>query len=230
VDFALTLQTPPATEPVSVGDLKNFLRVDTDDSTQDQLITAFIIAARQYVEQYTGLALCTQTWLLTLDNFLGLNIDRFIGQMPPWAALTLQRLPQLLGSSGLVISRGTLYLPKPPVQSVTQIQFMDPTLQTLQTLAPATYLVSTGSMPCRIMPSYGNVWPVTWEVMDAVQITFTAGYSNDGSLVPEFLKVAIRLLVSHWYEHREAAMEELLTEIPLGVKILLQASDYWTYR
>lgn len=233
LDYGLQLVTPPANEPVSTGDLKTHLRVDADDTTQDGLIASLEIAARQYVETYTGLQLCTASWNLVLDNFLGLAIDRFIGQMPPWAALNLRRLPQVLGSSGLVISRGTLYLPKPPLGAVSQISYFDPTTQVSTILDPSKYLVDPYTVPARIMPSYGNVWPTTWEVLNAVTISYTAGFSADGSLVPESLKTAIRLLVAHWYAHREAvdlSSTQQLVPVPLAVQSLLMANDYGQYR
>lgn len=59
------LITPPATEPVSSSEAKLHCRVD--GSTEDTLITALITAARQFVENDTGLALITQTWSVYLD-------------------------------------------------------------------------------------------------------------------------------------------------------------------
>jgi hypothetical protein len=233
VDYGLQQTVAPANEPVTTADLKTFLRVDSDDTTQDTLIGSLGIAARQYAETWTGLQLCTATYQLTLDNFLGLNIDRFIGQMPPWAALNLRRLPQLLGSSGLVISRGTLWIPKPPLIAVSQIVYLDPNTQVSTPLDPTKYLVDAATVPGRIMPSYGNVWPVTWEVLNAATITFSSGFSADGTLVPDTIKTAIRLLVGHWYANREAVMPSTtmqLVPVPMAVSALLMANDYGQYR
>jgi uncharacterized phiE125 gp8 family phage protein len=43
--------------------------------------------------------------------------------------------------------------------------------------------------------------------------------------VPASLKSAIKLLVAHYYENREASAEKALTEIPLGVERLV-----WLHR
>lgn len=54
--------TPPATEPVSLADMRLHLGITQATETgRDAIITARIIAARQWVEQQTGLALITQT-------------------------------------------------------------------------------------------------------------------------------------------------------------------------
>ncbi len=52
---------------------------------------------------------------------------------------------------------------------------------------------------------------------DRIQVDFTAGYGAAGAAVPPPLRQAIRLLVTHWYEHRSAAsMGESVAATPLG--------------
>jgi uncharacterized phiE125 gp8 family phage protein len=62
---SLVLQTPPALEPVTLAEFKSHARID--GTADDILATGLIIAARQWVEQYTRRALITQTWRLWLD-------------------------------------------------------------------------------------------------------------------------------------------------------------------
>lgn len=57
--MAYTVVTGPASEPISLADAKTHLRVLHSD--EDALISAYISAARAYVEDRTGLALLTQT-------------------------------------------------------------------------------------------------------------------------------------------------------------------------
>ena len=52
--------TAPTVEPVSLAEAKLHCRVDTTD--EDALISALIVAAREYVEQVTGRALITRTY------------------------------------------------------------------------------------------------------------------------------------------------------------------------
>jgi len=63
----LSLVTPPALEPLDLGDAKEHCRVDT--SEEDRLIYAYIGAARRYVEEFTNRQLITATWELWLDHF-----------------------------------------------------------------------------------------------------------------------------------------------------------------
>jgi uncharacterized phiE125 gp8 family phage protein len=64
--MSLQLNTPPATEPVTLAQAKVWLKVETDD--EDALITALIPAARARCEWHTGRAFVTQGWTLWLDR------------------------------------------------------------------------------------------------------------------------------------------------------------------
>jgi len=61
------LITGPATEPISSTEAKLHLKVEV--STDDNLITTLIQAAREMVEQFTRRALIAQTWELQLESF-----------------------------------------------------------------------------------------------------------------------------------------------------------------
>jgi len=67
VPWTLSLLTGPTVEPVSLAEAK--LHVREDQSDNDSLLQALIVAARQHVEAFTGRALLTQTWDVTLDEF-----------------------------------------------------------------------------------------------------------------------------------------------------------------
>ncbi len=65
----LTLVTPPAIEPVSITEAKKALKLDLDDTSEDTDITAFIIAAREYCEDFQNRAFITQTWEASFDDW-----------------------------------------------------------------------------------------------------------------------------------------------------------------
>lgn len=65
--MTLKLITAPEAEPVSLTEAKLHLRVD--HSTEDDLITVLIRAAREGAEHLTGRSLISQTWERLLDAF-----------------------------------------------------------------------------------------------------------------------------------------------------------------
>lgn len=114
----------------------------------------------------------------------------------------------------------TLIVPMAPLASVTSIQYVDGNGDT-QTLALTEYTVDAKSDPARITPAYGKSWPATRYHINAVTITFTAGYGT-ASAVPSPIKQALLLVLAEMYERREAAIAGApIIEIPLGVKALL---------
>jgi uncharacterized phiE125 gp8 family phage protein len=116
-------------------------------------------------------------------------------------------------------------LPFPPLQTVESVKYYDAG-GTLQTVAAATYQVVKGETRGRIVLADAAVWPTTVTREDAVVIEFTAGYGANETDVPEPIRAALKLLVGHWYDAREAvAYATNPQEMPLGVAALLS-----TYR
>lgn len=192
--MALVLVTAPAEEPVSLPEAKLFLRQDGD--ADDTLIESFIRAARQHIDGrdgWLGRALVTQTWDLVLDAF------------PTWYDSMV----------GPVIT-----VPLAPLVSVTSITYTDSN-GTPTVLASTEYTVDTKTHPGRIVPAYGKVWPSTrYSIPNAVTVRFVAGYGAADD-VPEGIRFAIKALVAHWYEQREAASPGGLVEVPMHVQNLL---------
>jgi len=65
--MALKMITAPAEEPVSLDEVKTYLRIDGTDF--DMLLAGLIRAAREYCENFQNRAFVTQTWELTLDDW-----------------------------------------------------------------------------------------------------------------------------------------------------------------
>jgi uncharacterized phiE125 gp8 family phage protein len=95
-------------------------------------------------------------------------------------------------------SEDEIILERAPLISVTSVVYRDED-NAAQTMAAADYQVDTRSEPGKIVLAKDTDWPDTYERIDAVAVTFTAGYST----VPAGVKQAILLMVGHMYAHRE---------------------------
>lgn len=115
----------------------------------------------------------------------------------------------------------TLKLPMPPITAITSITYLD-TQGVQQTLSSSLYVADIHSSPGRVTPAYSQIWPITRMQINAVTITYTAGYA-DAASVPATIKQAIRLLTTHCYEHRSDTEEVKLASIPMGVTALLDS-------
>jgi uncharacterized phiE125 gp8 family phage protein len=63
----LELLSAPATEPVTLAEVKTRLRID--DASDDAGVTRLIASATKHAESITRRAFVTQSWALTLDTF-----------------------------------------------------------------------------------------------------------------------------------------------------------------
>ena len=97
-----------------------------------------------------------------------------------------------------------LEVPNPPLIKVNSIKYID-TDGILQTWAASKYDVDTVSQPGRITPAFGEDYPSTRDVMNAVVINFDAGYGA-ADTVPLNLKQSMQEIVGHMYEHRETVI------------------------
>jgi uncharacterized phiE125 gp8 family phage protein len=103
--------------------------------------------------------------------------------------------------------------------SVTSVEYADPESGVMTTWSSVNYDVDTQDINGWIKPV--DDWPTHMETMNAVKVTFVAGYGA-ASAVPAALKSAILLLVGHWYTNREAVMVgESVAELPLAVSALV---------
>lgn len=114
---------------------------------------------------------------------------------------------------------GCIEVPLPPLQSITSIYYTD-TAGTEQLLDASMYVVDNVTEPARIRPAYGQVWPLTRCQMNAVRIRLIAGYGN-AIAVKEPIKQAMKLIIGHWYEHREEVIvgNQMMT-VPMAVDAL----------
>lgn len=191
--MALSLVTGPDQEPLSLVEAKLHLRVDPDRLEDDDLIKLLITATRELVEAYVHRPLIAQTWDLSLDG----------SPCGPY-----------------------LELPLPPVSAVSSITYIDVNGDP-QTWSAALWdkVLPAGpkAEPARVFPIYGGFWPQTQDIPNAFTVRFVAGYGTEPSAVPASIRAAMKLLLGHLYEHREAVSvsNTVVQEIPLGIQALL---------
>lgn len=110
--MGLTLINPSAVEPVSLSEIKDFLRIDLDDDTQDGVLTALSMAARSWCEVYVRRRFVQQTWRLLMDSFPGYIDTKLAGAKVS--------SPFVSGSNAILVGiRYAIALPYPPAGSVT---------------------------------------------------------------------------------------------------------------
>jgi len=186
----LVLKTPPSIEPLTLAEIKEYLRLDADDTSEDSDLTAYLTAAREYCETFQNRAYITQTWGLSFDS---------------WPCSVIE-------------------LPKGSLQTVDAVSYKESDGVTTELAENTDYVYSTRGILGRLTPAYGKSWPsFTPFPLDAVVIEFTCGYGDEAASIPAKVIHAIKLLISHWYEHRTPLSEtnQAPEEIAFTVSSLL---------
>lgn len=98
-------------------------------------------------------------------------------------------------------------IPKPPLQSVTYVRYID-TGGTTQTMTVTTdYLVQAPSGPRaargRVYLPFSESWPTPLSQIGAVTIRFICGYGSTTDSVPALVRQAMLVDAAHLYAHRE---------------------------
>lgn len=183
--YALELVSAPASEPVTLGELRSHLKLSqTGDDTE--IANIWVPAARRLIEQSYNLRLVTQTWKAYFDRF-----PCFVGD-------------------GYDLSYSEL--PLGPVQSVTNIKYLD-TAGAEQTLATSVYHADCKRPLARLLLKSGQGWPsISPSTPNAVYVTFVCGYGTRQQL-PANLRAAVML--------QARAMFDGETELDATVKSLV---------
>lgn len=170
-----------------------------DSEADDVYIASLITAAREWVEAYLDESVVKQQLTMKMDGFP--------------AAIELPRPPMVKAGAET---------------AVTIVYTLNQTGQTT-TLPESEYRVDRDSQPGCIRPLYGRAWPAHLTDYNAVTVTWWAGRGDDGKSAPQGYRNAILWLVGLWYEKRMAADAGGLSEIPFGVKAMLDASRWGSY-
>ena len=193
--FPLRRTLDPATEPIDVVTMKNYLRVDISDD--DDLIGSLISVARERAEDMTGMCLLPQQWTFSFDRFPRHCYESFAGLATDRLYLHEHRRNSMFMHDG-----NAIILPRGPVQSVDSITYKD-AFGDVQTLDPSRYQVDSLSSPARINPVYGTTWPIALPDQNSITVMFTAGCDS----IPQSFIHAIKLIVGTYYENRAEVVQ-----------------------
>ena len=181
-----SLVTGPSVEPVTATDVKDQLELDAADATKDTQIELYITASREMIEEYTGLAIITQVWKLTIDHWPN---DR----QQWWSGVRQGSIDELLQSG----RASQVFLPRYPLQTVDAINADD-----VAVTVADVFIVDTQQKPGRLVVKRSATWPTVLDNANGIDIEYTAGYGASASDVPAALRLAIIQMASYMFEHR----------------------------
>lgn len=112
-----------------------------------------------------------------------------------------------------------LPIPFAPVASISSIVSYD-TDNAATTFSANDYRLDTHSLPNRIVLDDDASWPSDLRQTNSLLVTAVLGYGSSGaSVTDKALMGAMKLLITHWYEHRNAVhsgVGEVSKEIELA--------------
>lgn len=116
---------------------------------------------------------------------------------------------------------GALWVPDPPLQSVTSVKYYDAD-GVQQTLSSTNYQVDTYSQPGRIDIKAAYSWPaLQYGAMVPITVRYVAGYAS-ADAVPGVIKQAMLLMIGKWYEERKDVITgTIVADLPNGASSLL---------
>lgn len=185
--MSIKVITAATAEPLSVSEVKNYLRVDS--SAEDALVGALIAAARTMCEQYTRQIMMTTTIEEYWDDFPASSASSPRDERGQWY------------SDYDIIRLGIS-----PVQSVTSVKYYDSN-GVEQTISSSSYSLDSVNEPARILPvtSWNGIDP---NRLNAVTVRYVVGYASAAD-VPAPLKQAMLLMIGDMYEKRQDSIKQL---------------------
>ncbi len=120
-------------------------------------------------------------------------------------------------------------LPKPPLQSVTSLTYVDVDGNSATLSEGTEFTVDTDSEPGRIVLEYDETWPTDQlHPNNPITIELVAGYASADD-VPANIKHAIKMLLATLNANRLPHSPQEQYEVPLGVDALLASYRVWSF-
>lgn len=121
---------------------------------------------------------------------------------------------------------GSLQIPLPPLISVASVEYLDPVSGLYVVWASSNYSVDAISRPGWVVPI--DDWPTPKDAVNAVKVTFTAGFGATNAAIPESLRLAVMMLAAHWYQNREGlGSASDMAALPFAVDALVAQHKLW---
>ncbi len=114
-----------------------------------------------------------------------------------------------------------------PVQSIVAVRYVDGAGVT-QTLAADRYRLIDSLVPNRVFPTYRQTFPTPRLDRAVVEVDFVAGFGDAAADVPADILQAIRMLVAHWFDNRDAVIVGTSADaMPFAIRSLLDPWRLW---
>jgi hypothetical protein len=177
----IQVETKPKCEPVSLADMKTFLRIT--DTDQDSIIARLISAAREYCETFTGRAFINTGFKQVLDSFPYFTDTVASGQAYPPAYYSLPRYSTTLWNYSQMMK-----LLRSPLAAVDHIMYVSgtdgrPKALTLSNMS--WYPLTDFASGAKVVDSNGKVQTCTTAgksgKTEPTWATATNGTTPDGS-------------------------------------------------
>jgi len=126
--------------------------------------------------------------------------------------------------------KARIHLPVTPAVTVDSITYFDPDNAQKSLVVEDFYLYGDEDW-AYIEPKVGVSWPATADRLDAITVTYTAGFGDAGQDVPATIRQLIRLMVVHWYTNRSAVDSGAAAhEVPMAAQSLISINRKgWVY-
>lgn len=198
--YSVAVKTPAAAEPLTLAEAKLHLRVDADED--NDLITALIVAAREFTENY-----CRRSWV---RRTLELRLDCFRGEilLPRGPVSSIVNVNYVDAGGNLAVVGAGIY------QS------------DLYAVVPRVCPVLGATWP---VTKTGSLNAVTVEYV-AGYAPSDDSPTDHARNVPAAAKAAMKLLIGGWYQNREHVVASAPAVVPMAVKSLLAALEIRDFR
>lgn len=195
----ITVPPVPVVTPADVRD-----HVKYTETAEDGVLSLFVAAATEYVEQWLRRSFAQRTCCYRLDSFTG----------------DAARKLNIFDRSAEIL------IPRPPLIAIATVRYDDVDGDE-QTVDAADYQYDVYSEPGRLRPAVDASWPATEVgVFNTVRITYTAGYETLAT-VPERYKQIVRWVAALWWRNREPVAPTKLTDVPHTVTDFIDQFRVW---